>query len=290
MPPRRPVSTSLNVLASRPVDEAIRRCAAAGFRTFDFNYCDYVRRTLLAQTWPEEETWAHSVRETAQRHAVTFGQMHAPIFNPFAAAPETEALLTLSQRSMRTAAILSVPWVVFHPGTTPGHFDAAHRRDLLAANVAFVHRMLDADPTGRVGIALEDCHDGTPTENRPRKQFGAIPVELVDLVDAVGGPRVGVCWDTGHGHVQGLDQPAALRLLGHRVKVTHVHDNHARADQHLLPFTGTINWPEFTAALDDIAYTGPISLEVHNSFHPLPDPLKDPQLHFAHAIATHLAA
>ena len=285
-----PVSTSLNVLSSRPIEESIRRCTAAGFRTFDFNYCDYVRRQLLQQSWPEEEAWAHRVREIAERAGVTFGQMHAPIFNPFSTAPETEALIALSERSMRTAAIVGTPWIVFHPGTSPGPFDAAHGAALLERNVAFVRRMLDADPSGAVGIALEDCHDGTPADNRPRKQFGAIPEELAQLVDALDTPRVGVCWDTGHAHVQGLDHPAALRLLGHRLKVTHIHDNHGRADEHTLPFTGTIKWPEITQALRDAAYRGPISLEVHNSFHPLPDPLKDPQLTFAHHLATHLAA
>ena len=53
------------------------------------------------------------------------------------------------------------------------------------------------------------------------------------------------------------------------------HHRDHRADEHTLPFTGTIKWTELVHALQDARYRGPISLEVHNSFHPLPDHLMD---------------
>ena len=278
------ISTSLNVLARRPAIEAIERCAAAGFRAFDFNYCDY-REALLQQSWSEEEVWARKIRDTAERVGVRLRQMHGPIFPVLGHGETHEAHLALSERSMRTAAILGVEWVVFHPGTLPGAFDAAHRRQLRDRNAAFVQRLLDTSESSGVGVALENCPDKAAGGDQARRQYGAVPDDLVELVDTIGHPLAGICWDTGHGEVQGLDQSLALRSLGHRLKVTHIHDNDGRSDQHLLPFSGRIAWSGVMHALAAIEYQGSCSLEVQTSFRALPDELKEAQLRFAYATA-----
>ncbi|MGD0305490.1 MAG: sugar phosphate isomerase/epimerase, partial [Candidatus Acidiferrales bacterium] len=42
-----------------------------------------------------------------------------------------------------------------------------------------------------------------------------------------------------------------------RIVTAHIHDNHGEKDEHLLPYTGTIDWK---AALGDIAGTDTIPL------------------------------
>ncbi len=287
------ISTSLNIFTRRPIAEAFAPATAAGFRTFDFHSCDF-RSALLQQTEDEERAWAESVRSQADRFGVSLPQMHAPIYNAFAPGGDAEVLTRLSIRSMRTAAVLGVRWVVIHPGALPGSFDAAHRGDLLSRNVAFLRRLLDAGAPNGIGLAIENCTDRASSSDNPAQlvrnkgQMGAYPEELLELIDACGTPLLGVCWDTGHAQVQGLDQAASLRLLGPHLKATHIHDNDGRADQHLLPFNGRIKWPALMQALHDIDYRGPFSLEVHNAFHPLPEELKDTQLRFAHELCTYL--
>jgi sugar phosphate isomerase/epimerase len=287
------ISTSLNIFTRRPQDEAFARATAAGFRTFDFNYCDRVR-TLRELNDDEERAWAEGVREAAERVGVRLFQMHAPIYNAFAPGEESEALTRLAVRSMRTAAVLGVQWVVIHPGALPGDWSAAHRTELKARNVAFLRRLLDAGEPNGVGLAIENCTDRAASRDnaagvvRDKGQMGAYPEELLELIEACGTPLLGVCWDTGHAEVQGLDQAAALRLLGSHLKVTHIHDNDGRSDQHLLPFNGRIAWEPLMRALHDIDYRGSFSLEVHNAFHRLPEELKDTQLRFAREICAYL--
>ena len=52
-----------------------------------------------------------------------------------------------------------------------------------------------------------------------------------------------------------------MRLLGDRLKVLHVHDNDGKNDQHRAPFTGTIDWEDFTSALAETGFRGVMSLE-----------------------------
>ena len=291
------VATSLNIFARYPLPVGFARMAAAGFRTIDFNYNAF-RERLLEQTEEEERRWAEGVREEAARHGIRLAQMHAPIYNPFGGTPESEALNDLTARSMRTAAVLGVPWVVVHPGSVAGAWDETHRRTLRERCVAYVRGLLDASDGLPVGVAMENCTSKEreiaaageqPAGMRPRELYGATAEELLEILDASsGGDRVGVCWDFGHAQVQGVDQGQQLRLLGSRLKVTHVHDNDGRSDQHLLPFNGKVDWTSVMSALKSIGYAGPFSLEVHNAFHPLPDALKDHHLRFAHRVATYL--
>ena len=43
---------------------------------------------------------------------------------------------------------------------------------------------------------------------------------------------------------------------------THVHDNRGRADDHLVPFEGTIDWPAALTAVQKVGYDGPLMLEI----------------------------
>ena len=49
--------------------------------------------------------------------------------------------------------------------------------------------------------------------------------------------------------------------IGHRLKVTHIHDNYG-TDTHNFPFDGDINWNIVNNALNQSNYTGELTLEV----------------------------
>ena len=71
---------------------------------------------------------------------------------------------------------------------------------------------------------------------------------------------VGLCYDCGHGNLRpdGLDR---LRRLRHRLVSVHLHDNDGTADQHLVPFTGTVDWTRLAGTLADSSYDKCVSLE-----------------------------
>ena len=85
---------------------------------------------------------------------------------------------------------------------------------------------------------------------------------------------VGVCYDSGHGNIDpsSLD---LLRELKDRLVALHLNDNlgkhsgdEARDDMHMLPYAGTVTWPEVAQVIGTSSYSGPISLEVGRRNHP----------------------
>ena len=71
---------------------------------------------------------------------------------------------------------------------------------------------------------------------------------------------LGLCYDAGHGNMDG-DSFANLTALKDRLIALHLHDNDGTADQHRLPFSGTIDWAKFATILRASAYAKCISME-----------------------------
>jgi sugar phosphate isomerase/epimerase len=72
---------------------------------------------------------------------------------------------------------------------------------------------------------------------------------------------LGLCYDSGHGNLDGtgLDR---LEKLKDRLVSVHLHDNDGTGDQHKLPFSGTVDWDRLVRIMGVSAYAGPVSLEV----------------------------
>jgi sugar phosphate isomerase/epimerase len=62
-------------------------------------------------------------------------------------------------------------------------------------------------------------------------------------------PNVGICYDTGHGEVDG------------HADAIHLNDNNGNDDDHLWPFEGTRNWPALVEKILMSSFEGPLILE-----------------------------
>ena len=82
------------------------------------------------------------------------------------------------------------------------------------------------------------------------------------------GVNVGVCLDYGHAHLMGDLGDAVETLSGH-LWTTHVHDNNGKRDDHLVPFSGTIDWDAAMMATQKIGYDGALIMEVGDTGDPL---------------------
>jgi sugar phosphate isomerase/epimerase len=209
------------------------------------------------------------------------------MFEPFKNSAKTRRMFEQSHRSLEAAGRLGIPWVVFHPETCGGGWDAAHLRRLRQRNLDWLGPLVETAGRFGTGIALENLLErGQDTDSRRR--YCAAPAELVDLVDAFDSPRVGACWDTGHARIMRLNQGAALRALGGRLKATHVQDNDGEGDQHLLPYLGKVDWPAVMAGLRTIEYAGDFTYEIHNFVRHLPDCLRDSALRLMREMGEYL--
>jgi sugar phosphate isomerase/epimerase len=203
------------------------------------------------------------VREWLRDLGITAGSMHAPIFDAFRdgawgrpfsnasshAAARQEAV-DETRLALDAAHTLGCETMVVHLGVPrgetipPGDNDpSAVRRSLEAIGEAAIE--------SGVRLAIELIPNALST-----------PDALLRWMDDDSGLEdAGVCLDTGHGHLMGGAVEAAETLSGHII-TTHVHDNNAREDAHLVPFAGSIDWAALLMTFGKIGYNGPFVFEV----------------------------
>ena len=66
---------------------------------------------------------------------------------------------------------------------------------------------------------------------------------------------LGICYDTGHGHLQGNTNGFE------HIQTTHIHDNNGETDDHAWPFEGSLDWPALIEKLVLAKYKGPFVFE-----------------------------
>lgn len=79
------------------------------------------------------------------------------------------------------------------------------------------------------------------------------PRPILDMVEAVGDHRAGICLDVGHAHVAS-DVPVNrwMDVLAPRIRHYHLHDNDKSADAHLAPGDGVIGYPALFERISDL--------------------------------------
>ncbi len=253
--------TSTNILYERAdgsrisAEESMRLCAAAGYRELDFCFVDQIfGKTDF--TGPQWRGYLARHRDLAGELGITFSQSHAGIYDFTAGEdPWQEELM---DRCLEGSAMLGVPWMVVHPATlvTDGAVDPR----TMALNADYFRRLSDRAGRWGVGVAIENMWGRT--KGVPR--FAIRAEELAELIDRVDAENVGACWDAEHGGIEGLDQGAAIRLLGPRLKATHISDQTAADNIHILPYTGFTDWDEVLLALAAVDYQGAFAYELQH--------------------------
>jgi sugar phosphate isomerase/epimerase len=59
------------------------------------------------------------------------------------------------------------------------------------------------------------------------------------------------------------DQADRIRMVGERIKCTHIHNNFGVRDTHLTPDQGNIPWEKVMHAFKEVGYNGALTLETH---------------------------
>jgi sugar phosphate isomerase/epimerase len=155
-----------------------------------------------------------------------------------------------AERALHIARRIPFQILVIHIGLprTAQSVPGENSRDGARRSVEALQRI--AEPLG-VTIAVEVV----PNEL-------SAPEPLVHFVEQVRETApVGICLDFGHAHLLG-DVAEAIETVSEHLAAAHVHDNHGRRDDHLLPFDGTIDWPAAMTSLQKVGYGGVIVFEV----------------------------
>jgi len=85
---------------------------------------------------------------------------------------------------------------------------------------------------------------------------------LVTMIERdLEGLRAGICLDFGHAFLMG-DVPDTIETVAEHLTTTHVHDNHGKKDDHLVPFAGRINWDVALMTMQKVGYDGTYLMEL----------------------------
>jgi sugar phosphate isomerase/epimerase len=232
--------------------EMLQGIAQAGIRSIEvfcssshFSYRSPEALRELAGALGEYGIELHSLHSPTERNTSPGRDSGIPI-----SISETERVRRVDavdevKRAIDVAETVPFRYLVQHLGT--GRQEADPRK-YDAAFSSLEHLSLFARQRG-VTIAVEN----TPNE------LGS-PASLVQFVKDT---RLDLrfCFDIGHAH---LDSGVAesFELMRGRVVTTHIHDNHGEKDEHLLPYSGTIDWDAALTAFAGAPEPLPLVLEL----------------------------
>jgi sugar phosphate isomerase/epimerase len=193
---------------------------------------------------------ADSVREIAdwfRDHKMKLDSLHAPSSRDLSPGRESSSPISICdpervrrldavdemKRALDVAEVMEFPLMVLHLG---GSRDADNPRVWDAAFTSLEHLTVFAKQRG-VTLAVEN----TPGEI-------ATPAKLRHFIEdtRIGGLKL--CFDSGHAHMEG-EAISGAELVRDLAASAHIHDNHGEKDEHLLPYSGTIDWKKLLAAL-----------------------------------------
>lgn len=156
-------------------------------------------------------------------------------------------------KAIRATAELGCPYMAIH-NVMPFGKEDTDEKAAVEINFEYYGKLARVAEENGVVICLE---------NMPfLKQYLAAPARTLEFVKSLNSNSVRMCLDTGHAIVHGVSPADAVRMIGKEyLRILHVHDNNGLRDLHWIPYTGAIDWDDFSAALREIGFEGSVSLE-----------------------------
>lgn len=250
---------------------------AAGFDSVDMNLNNKLKNETAFRAGdfdkadclfdhPMEDILAHFAPEFTElkRNGLVIGQAHAPFPTYVPGKPESlDRIISITTQCLKFCQIAHIPYLVVHGVKDP----RLPQETLDAYNHRLYSSLIPTLLEGDTVVCAENLWNRDPED--PKKlhpahgsDADAIAAFLDDLNTRAGKEVFGLCLDTGHLNLLGLDPKEFIHKLGKRIKALHIHDNNGGSDdQHLAPYTGTFDFESTMRALADVGYEGDLSFE-----------------------------
>lgn len=238
-------------------ENAIVHCAKLGWKDLEIS-AEHGEMATNGDDWKEQLGY---LRKLCEKNGVTLWQMHAPLNldvadpDPQKRSKDIDTVVKWIQYSYE----LNVPHLVIHPGGNKGAKTDEEEAKMYILNVDAFKYLAKIAEELKVKLCVENMQE---RENKDPRRLGAFIYDLNELIDVVGSDSLGICFDTSHANVTGLDMYNAISECGKRLTATHISDNDGSGDQHKLPFNGSIDWQKVINGLKDINYDMAFNLEI----------------------------
>ena len=178
--------------------------------------------------------------------------VHAPATETSLAsadAKEREAALAETERALHIARRIPFGVLVVHLGRP--------RTDNVrgGTNRDAARRSIDALAQAAAPLGVRIAVEVIPNDLSRASSLAELLDEDIEHANA------GICLDIGHARLEGDVADAIETVSGHLMAID-IHDNRGRADEHLVPFDGAIDWPSALTTVQKVGYDGPITFEL----------------------------
>jgi len=263
------ISAQHSVIARRyGPEDTIKILAEAGFDALDFSLTSYAYQWdegfLTDAADPRFTAYFTGLRDLAKENRIDIGMTHAP-YCPTSVWQKdaVEQVKEQARRANPATRMLGAKYTVAHPVMHPDYVNGANRRAGMQANLDFFSDLAPVLKENGVVMCIENLYWSERPDHKVANVCSSAEdlAELVDKLNEMHGPLFGVCLDVGHAILAGQDPAHMVRVLGERLKVTHIHDNHGKLDDHTCPGYGVIDWVELMKAFRETGYTGCFNYE-----------------------------
>ncbi len=283
-----------NIINDSNPSEGFAMMAKAGFACADFSLNSYLINSSIYRgelndffnrTVRELEEFFLPHKRAAGEAGVAIHQMHMPypMYVPGGKAELNDYLWNqVAPKSMELCHFFGCPYIVVH-GFKLVHYLGSEEKEWEQTE-KFIHSIAPMAKEMGITICIENLYDGLGGHliEGPCCD-GKKVVERIDRINERYGTEVlGFCFDTGHANLAGINFERFIGMLGHRLKVLHIHDNDGIADLHQIPFTfsrsrgnkTSTDWEGFVRGLGKIGFDKVLSFETAPVLDAFPEEMK----------------
>ncbi len=225
-----------------PFESAVPLIANAGFEVISLSWEPYHINSSTVDN-------QNKILQLSKENGLLIESIHGPWRTEFGVLDERwqrneiNSVLT----SIVAAGNMGIEYVVIHAGWGDG--DTILNQKRTDVTIKSIEELSECAISNNVKLAVENLQ-GKPSILLTERILKEFPQE-----------HIGFCHDTGHEHCS-LDCFKALESMGNRLFCTHVHDDTGHGkDDHLLPYSGTIDWDLYASIMGKLNYSGSLLIE-----------------------------
>lgn len=278
---------------------SLERIKSCGFDSIDFSLYTYLdAKSIIHDNTPcsffdkdldDLFEFFKPLKDACKKTGVIIGQAHAPFPSHDKNNTKFNAYMQMViEKSLAICDYLECPAVVVHP------FAASDNKEEYDLNLEYYRSLI---PLAKKYPKVKICTENIFGRFMGRKIDGRLSIasdvcSIVDILNQeAGGNYFGICFDVGHALITHKNIKDYIKKMGDRLTIMHIHDNDAKEDLHMIPYTYLssttehyCDWQGLIDGLKEIGYKGVLNFETFRIFSAFPKAVHDDALRLISSI------